>query len=488
MNLSVISTGSSNSLMNSDCVLVKRKPGPLNANTIYNYLNQYDPSEIKEGKLNSVEDNVYIYDLNDAKVMQYDLLVYVMNTVNLDEVQESNNFEAIGFIELTLMGLALPQTHEKIKIVYNFITEGNIEPVLTLDYSESYMHNENYISTSSNNDYRSYSRARVDSMNMKSNLVNSIESFYISDSLAPTYQGYTYQGNYYELEALNLDLLYSNNLITNLRTQTWDGDYWLEITYSNKETLLHNISKVPATDIPIAYLAFDENVDTTIRIPWHFAEEVIVNPKSTLYRLGDNQWYIVDSNLSMEDKLKEGYRTKILGTLTPGRNTSLQNPHFVYSRSGNDEKDWCLTKEIRDALDMLNTVPTPTSPGTNVWENSILKSYKLLETDMDVFVINEYNSLVNRNVVYFSDKTKVIINSPFKLIGNGELMVKAGTNFIVYLGSSQKYKYIFNVYDLVKIYFSSSNKIINNDTPVTFENTFIHKGKFYTVSNTYKLN
>jgi hypothetical protein len=137
MNLNVVYTGGSNTLMYSDIVVVRKKPGPLNVNNISDYLLTYEVSEIKEGKLRPMSPGAvdfYIYDLNDNKPMTYDLLIYVSTPVSLDGTGlPSNQLEGIGYIELTEIGLATPDTHEIIKIQYNLIEGVDYNTRLVLD-------------------------------------------------------------------------------------------------------------------------------------------------------------------------------------------------------------------------------------------------------------------------------------------------------------------------------------------------------------------
>lgn len=488
MNLNVISTGSSHTLMNSNCVVVKRKPGPLNVNNLSDYLSTYDPQDIKEGKLRSVEGNVYIYDLNDYKVTKYDLLLFVAGVTDLGPTADSTQMEGIGYIELTLIGLEDPEVHEVIKLVYEVIARDEIEAKLELDYSECEMNNNYYVSKASNGKYRTYSRDKIDSMQWGAKLVSSIESFSHTKRIAPSHKGYIYDGDYYEMETLDLDLSYGNNLITKLRVQSWNGDYWLEINYSNKETILHNISSVPKSSTPLIEMSYDPLIETTIKVNWHFAEEVYIGVTNMVYRVGLTSWYITKSNLSQSDKIKDAYRDRLAIHLVPGINLGLENPGFIYSNLLASNKTWCSSREVRDSLDSLNTQPTPMTSGITIWENSLLKSYKLLETDMDVFVINEFNNNVSRNVAYFKDKSSVILpNNDFRLIGDGDLMIRDIDDSIsIFLGGALNKVNIKTTLDLIGLYFSSSNKLAVNSV-VNFFNTFIHKGKFYTLDDTYKL-
>jgi hypothetical protein len=495
MNLNVVYTGGSNTLMYSDIVVVRKKPGPLNVNNISDYLLTYEVSEIKEGKLRPTSPGAvdfFIYDLNDNKPMTYDLLIYVSTPVSLDGTGlPSNQLEGIGYIELTEIGLATPDTHEIIKIQYNLIEGVDYNTRLVLDYTQGIVNNFNYLTEESNSDFRSYRKSYISkNINLSPELVSTIETYGSNKTVAPTYKGYIYDKDYYELESLDLDLLYGVNQITSFRVQFHKGDYWLEVNYSNKETILHNISSVPKSMTPLIDLANDPSVSTTKLVNWQFATSIYINPTNTCYRSNPlGTWYLTKTDYSPTDKLNNVYRDRLNSDLSPGLIVGNYNSKFVFSREGNTIVDWCLNKEVRDRLKSLNTYATNTNTAFTVWENSPLKSYKLLETDLETFVIQEYNSTANLIKVYFPDKTTYTFNSTntkFKILGNGELMIRTSYGFNLYQGSVNKVKEVESIFDLVEVYFSTFDRPLDSNS-VDFDTTLIHSGKFYILDNNYKL-
>lgn len=494
MNLNVIYTGGSNTLMYSDIVVVKKKPGPLNVNTISDYLSTYNVEDIKEGKLRPVPlggAEFFIYDLNDLKVMTYDLLIYVSTPTSFDgSGLPSNQLEGIGYIELTEIGLANLTTHEVVKIKYNLIEGVDYNTRLTLDYTEGTVNNLNYLTEESNSNFRSYSKEYISkNISLAPKVGNFFESYNTLDTIAPIYKGYLYNKNYYEIENLRLNLSYGINQITNLRIHLHEGDDWLEVSYSNKETILHNITRSPVIHGPLITVALNPLALFTKLVVWTFATEAHINPSSMCYKSNPSGvWYLTRTDYPIEMKLNNVYRDRLNSDLSPGYNLNIENQGFIYSRAGNGNANWCLNKEVRDRMNSLNIYTSNLNSASILWENSPLKSYKLLETDMECFILMEYNSTANITKAYFSDRTSLIIpaNSKFRIIGGGELMVKTENGFNIYQGSANKVKSIDNVFDLIELYFSSFDSMISTIS-LTYENTLIHRGKFYTLDENYLL-
>lgn len=480
MSLNVIYTGSSSTLLTSDIVMVKKKPGILNENIISDYLLNYSNADIKEGILRpGNEDNTYVYDLNDAKVMQYDLLIFVRGNVVFNSTT-LREMEGIGYIDLPRMGLASSQTHEVINIKYTILDSVVYGNVLTYNYDKSSFIISNYLVNAVSGKSVSLTRSNIDSLKFNHRLSTAMEAQ--NSAIAPALSGYIYNNKYYENLELNLNLVYSTNSVTKLDIRNFSGNDWLEIRYSNNEILLHNISVLPKVSTP---LIDSVNGVDTIKISCPSYTDIVASISNLVYKNTLGQWVFTYPYYTPTEMLDNDNRIILKPNLLPGYKEKDGDCSIVYSDvTSKTTVNWCDDKEIMDRLYQLN-VDDSNNMASGVWENSTLAYYRLLNANPYFIVLNKFSETASRIEVYFEDKTMYSFSStlPYRILDKGEIMIKTGASgFIILSNSANNVTTISNVYDLAKYYFSSFNSLITEYT-ITFENTVIYGGKYYSLIN-----
>lgn len=485
MALNVIYTGSASTLLTSDIVMVKKKPGILNENIIADYLSNYSNADIKEGILRpGNEDNAYVYDLNDAKVMQYDLLVYVRGNVVFNSTT-LNQMEGIGYIDLPRMGLANLQTHEVIKIKYTILDAVIFGNVLTYNYDKSSFDISKYIVNAVSGKHVSLSRTNVDKLKFNHRLSAALEAK--KTSIAPALSGYLHNGKYYENLNLDLNLNYSVNSVTKMDIRSFTGNDWIEIRYSNGDIILHNISLFPKVPTPLI-----DSVDgiNTIKISTPSYTDIITTDTNIAYKNTVGQWIFTYPHYTPTEMLDNNNRIVLKTNLIPGYKEKDGTSSLVFSDvTFKDTVNWCSDKEIMDRLYSMNVDDSNNMSG-HVWENSTLAWYRLLNANQYFIILNKFSEIASRIEIYFSDKTMYTFptTTAFRVLDKGEVMIKNGaTGFTILSNSANNATVINNVYDLAKYYFASFNSLIE-EYSVTFENTIIYGGKFYSLKNNNKLN
>jgi hypothetical protein len=550
MNLHVEYSGSSGTLMHADVVVVKKKPGTLDVNDMTDYLKSYLPSERKEGRLRE-DGNVidpqtgnveyYYYDLNPNKNFIYDLLIFIDTQVGVHYKKDANGdfildekgnriqvWDAepldpetvcIGYAEITSQGLGLAETKEVLKVKYILEEGEKYTAVLDLDFRGMIPIIGNYITTEPTGNDRTYSKEYINSqIEFSPRLASTLEAYNDPYTIAPTYKGYLYQGEYYELESLDLNLKWDGETVYDMRIKLFGSDYWLEVTYSSRKSILHNVSKLPASTTPLISLVDGVN---TILVDWGDYLEVVLTPNN-MYHLpapekGVTHTWVQSKTIFNADKRSTAnprphrqtnlkYSKALGSTISPGIVVDNPEMNVVFSKKEPIE-NWCMNKEVRDRMLSLNTFLTDDRSDLIIWDNNYFSySYQVKETDMEIFIVREYTANRSTYRAFFPDKTvlpmnayvrssETIIDSQsvkieiprYKLIGKGELLVEnSDGSLAIYSGGKDKVTQIKLRSDLADLYFGSFDRPISIE-PVKYNTTLIHNGKFYFLDTNYNL-
>lgn len=443
------SIGFQENLKNLDIVLVKNKLNLLKEKDIPSFLDLYDSSEFRLGKLIDSQGLKNTYLLDDFFIESFNTIVFVTNSISFNS--REYNFTCVGVVEL-------PQVDNKDNI--------NLEKI-NLIFSES----TNYIELLSSTP-EEFLNLEFNSKNyLENNLGTSgiIKDFKTSLPLASKYfetdlslnsisyvpGGVLHKEKIYKKEILDLD---TSPMGTIVKSQpiSYLVEEFLRLENEDGDLVLRNI-----TTHPSGLIDFESTLLENIICKKVEGYSVLLNPDYVIvtyiptnssYRIKTSNYITLGAVSVMDLDLALEY--KVSSTLSWGTDIYSKDICTVPSDTRR-RSNWFLQKNYFYFLKNIKNIG-----GSGL-------SYAIDLHNSKIFIVKEYIQSLNRlrRILAIDYLGNVLeIKGEYFLDIDGAFIVKEGSEYYVYKGDLTKKIKLFNSYDLYYVYPSFTELIFLNQT------------------------
>lgn len=458
--------GMEESLLNSNIVVVSKKPGELSSSSLSTYLSNYSEDEIKLGKISSKVGDSITYELADSPTLAYNLILFVTSDLDLalpNAGQNVTNLYSIGAIELPSLELPIGISPKvSITIEFNSIEseELTINDVLSVNAnSEEYEKSE--LGLSGINETHT-----PDELALTSTTHHKYGDNPISPEVSRISEGFVYKGTYYSDARLEYTFLLENKftldgvtqILQNLQSITYLDEDYLRCDFTSG-VILVNVTELPnyiyGTNLSIpseAGVFIKKDIPYIITVNPDFIIIKGATESLGLYRISIVDYLLkgVDSLSTILDDLPSHPELEQINySLVPGTDLSSRDICTVFSHPKED--NWFFQKEYSNYLKNLNAL---TSSNAN---------YAVEAHNGSLFVIQELvGGLVNKRLVV--DYLGNVVNlglGKYKLGIEGEIIIDLNDGtFISYLGDIRTSRFLRSNTDLYTIFPAGTPNII----------------------------
>lgn len=431
----ILSLGTSESLKKANIVVVKRVNWEINKINLPNFLSAYNDNDIKLGKLIS-SGNTNIYELSNGGVDEFDLILFVINSFELDQPDLTPSlFTSIGVIEIPKIGISNPETTQKLELDF---TESSSESGSSINTSVSLN-----INSANYTDLGEYSLVTEESSkNFYSSILKPTLNYNGSNKLSYVGGGYIFENKLYKKERINLSFSNVSEIISYQQISHNDKEY-LRFKFSDGSTILRDITSSPEGELLLSTSNSNVYIEASPNI------EFLLNPDYLVYtNLISRVTYIIKTSVIIDGgytsitEFQTSDKEKVDSRLVWGTDVESNTVSTIFSDPY--RTDWCLQSKYNsffNSLDFLNTSS---------------RSYGLESHNSKIFIIKEFNknstNLFRRLAIDYKGNFVELNSSEFNLDIDGNLIIPSGSKFRGFKNNLSSEIKIEKIYDMYSLY------------------------------------